>query len=388
MKLTSQLLKLFTGVFLCLIPINSNAEKSMFRITLGSGNPNEEKAKQLIGNFEKKFDLSPYIFTKEIIIKSKVIPHSHPILTLNTRQIDEPDRYLSLLLHEQIHWFFSGTREAKTKKFIEKIKLKYPKVPNRENGGANDDESTYLHFAVCYYELEALTRYLGKQKAEEIFKTADVYSWINKEVLANRAAIKAILEDVGLQWEDANKSMFETANQLVQLWQAELIYYQPKNKDEPIFWNGIVYDYESKKCFEVKQDDSSEKIKSSETKCEASFLKQAVDPYLKISNFKEYRNKFISCIKADDKTCLRQLISKTITLSFGVDGNQDRRNIIFSSWKREDYNRLVKLIAKGAAGDEYSKTFPPEPDNDGVGYRGEFKKIDGGWLLVSYLAGD
>ncbi|MFN7455553.1 MAG: hypothetical protein ACK5RO_12965, partial [Pseudobdellovibrionaceae bacterium] len=176
MKLTSQLLKLFTGVFLCLIPINSNAEKSMFRITLGSGNPNEEKAKQLIGNFEKKFDLSPYIFTKEIIIKSKVIPHSHPILTLNTRQIDEPDRYLSLLLHEQIHWFFSGTREAKTKKFIEKIKLKYPKVPNRENGGANDDESTYLHFAVCYYELEALTRYLGKQKAEEIFKTADVYS--------------------------------------------------------------------------------------------------------------------------------------------------------------------------------------------------------------------
>jgi len=62
-----------------------------------------------------------------------------------------------------------------------------------------------LHFAVCYYELEALTKYIGKQKAEEIFKTADVYAWIKNEVLANKDYIKATLDEVGLQWEDANK---------------------------------------------------------------------------------------------------------------------------------------------------------------------------------------
>ena len=188
-----------------MLTFNSQAQEPLFQITLGTGSASELKAKTLIETFEKKYDLRPYAFTKDILIKSKVIPQSHPVLTLNTRQIDEPDRYLALLLHEQIHWFFTGAREAKTQKFIERIKLKYPKVPNRENGGANNEESTYLHFAVCYYELEALTKYIGKQKAEEIFKTADVYAWIKNEVLANKDYIKATLDEVGLQWEDANK---------------------------------------------------------------------------------------------------------------------------------------------------------------------------------------
>jgi hypothetical protein len=182
----------------------AKANESIFNIKLGTNNPREQKAKALIESFEKKFDLRPYAFTKDILIQSRVIPHSHPLLTLNTRQIDNPDRYLSLLLHEQIHWFFSGDRDKKTEQFIERIKKKYPKVPNKENGGANDDESTYLHFGVCYYELEALTRYIGKQKAEEIFKTNDIYTWINKEVLENKETIKQLLNEVGLQWEDAN----------------------------------------------------------------------------------------------------------------------------------------------------------------------------------------
>lgn len=205
MKNKKLILKCILGAFVILLTFNSQAQEPLFQITLGTRSASEQRAKTLIETFEKKYDLKPYAFTKDILIKSKVIPQSHPVLTLNTRQINEPDRYLALLLHEQIHWFFTGAREAKTQKFIERIKLKYPKVPNRENGGANTEESTYLHFAVCYYELEALTKHLGKQKAEEIFKTADVYAWIKNEVLANKDYIKATLDEVGLQWEDANK---------------------------------------------------------------------------------------------------------------------------------------------------------------------------------------
>jgi hypothetical protein len=114
---------------------------------------------------------------------------------------------LGLLLHEQIHWFFADKkREEKTNKFISKMKAKYPKVPSRKDGGANDDESTYLHFGVCYYELEALSKFLGKEKAEQIFKTEDVYSWIRKEVLANRVFVQSALTQVGLQWCSLEKS--------------------------------------------------------------------------------------------------------------------------------------------------------------------------------------
>lgn len=176
-----------------------------FRIDLHSGNEDENKAEQLIKGFAKTYDLSPYIFTKHILIQSRVIPHSHPILTLNTRQISEPERYLALLLHEEIHWFFAaGEKEAQLKKFISKVKEKYPKVPSRKDGGANDDESTYLHFGVCYYELEAMTKYIGEKKAVENFGTEDVYSWIRKEILSNREFVKKALLDSGLRWKNAN----------------------------------------------------------------------------------------------------------------------------------------------------------------------------------------
>lgn len=83
------------------------------------------------------------------------------------------------------------------------MKEKYPKVPSRKDGGASDDESTYLHFGVCYYELEAMTKYLGEKKAIENFSSEDVYSWIRKEILSNREFVEKALEDSGIQWKDA-----------------------------------------------------------------------------------------------------------------------------------------------------------------------------------------
>jgi hypothetical protein len=54
-----------------------------------------------------------------------VAPHSHPVLTLNTQLIAEPNRHLMLLLHEQMHWFFDvNGRALKIPLFIEKIKAK------------------------------------------------------------------------------------------------------------------------------------------------------------------------------------------------------------------------------------------------------------------------
>jgi len=179
---------------------------SLLEISLQSGSEAEKKAKSLIEDLAKKYDLSKYFFTTKIHIQSFVIPHSHPVLTLNTRTIKEPDRYLALFIHEQIHWLFDlNGRDEKTKTFIEKMKKKFPKVPSQKEGGARDDESTYLHLGVCFYELEQLSKLIGKEKAEQVFKTDEIYSWVRQQVLVNRDFIQSALNDTGLQWQDAEQ---------------------------------------------------------------------------------------------------------------------------------------------------------------------------------------
>ncbi len=176
-------------------------------IKLNSGNESEKKAKALIEGFLQKYDLKPYVFTKEIIIKSYEIPHSHPVLTLNTREIDEPTRYLALFLHEQIHWFFNEpNRHQQTDNFIEKMKAKYPDIPPMEKGGGRNTKSTYLHLGVCYYEFIALSKLLGDAEATRLFKTRDVYSWILKRVLKDRKFIGETLIESGLAWVEAGSS--------------------------------------------------------------------------------------------------------------------------------------------------------------------------------------
>jgi hypothetical protein len=196
---------IFLSLFVSLNSIGKNASSaSPLEISLESASESEKIAKSLIDDFVKKYDLTKYFFTHKIHIQSFVIPHSHPILTLNTRTIKEPDRFLALFIHEQIHWFFDlDGRAEKTKIFIEKMRQKFPKVPSQKEGGANDDQSTYLHLGVCYYELDQLSKLIGKEKAEQIFKTDEIYSWVRQQVLVNKNFIRDALNESGLQWQAA-----------------------------------------------------------------------------------------------------------------------------------------------------------------------------------------
>ena len=163
-------------------------------IQLHSGDAREQKGKDLILEFLDRYDLEKYIFTNKVIIQSKAIPHSHPVLTLNTRHIHDPDRYFSTFIHEQLHWYFSGANSDKTKMFVEEIKKHFPDIPNSDKGGAKNEFSTYLHLGVCYYEYMALKQYLGEQRARHLFETSDVYTWINKQVLDKGQIISETLK--------------------------------------------------------------------------------------------------------------------------------------------------------------------------------------------------
>ena len=52
-----------------------------------------------------RYDVSRWRFTSAVAIADKAIPHSHPILTLSTRHLDDDGLLLATYLHEQLHWF-------------------------------------------------------------------------------------------------------------------------------------------------------------------------------------------------------------------------------------------------------------------------------------------
>ncbi len=137
-----------------------------------------------------RYDLTPYLFTRKINIQPFVIPHSHPVLTLNTRLFDDPDRLLCTFLHEQIHWFLPWER---TRLAIAEFRVMYPDAPTGFPDGARDLDSTYLHLAVNWLELQAAARYLGREKAERIMREQSFYRWIYRTVLADEAEIGSVL---------------------------------------------------------------------------------------------------------------------------------------------------------------------------------------------------
>ena len=141
-----------------------------------------------------KHNLSSWLFTDKIRFKSGVIPHSHPVLTLNTRHLGEPVRLLTTFLHEQIHWLVAdpNNRESKEAALVA-LRQIYPEVPDARNGGAADAESTYLHFIVNWLEFDALNCLLGKEKAQDVIESIDFYEWIYAQVLENGAQLESII---------------------------------------------------------------------------------------------------------------------------------------------------------------------------------------------------
>lgn len=150
-------------------------------------NPNRLTAltKQNLFHLAKVYDLKPFLYTKKIHVQSYVVPHSHPTLTLNTRNAEKPHRQLATWLHEEFHWW-AEMKPQEIKKSIQDFKKLYPKLPA---GGAHNDHSTYLHLTICYLEYRALVYFLGQRHAlkvlADIVKNDKIYPWIYDQVLTN-----------------------------------------------------------------------------------------------------------------------------------------------------------------------------------------------------------
>lgn len=150
-------------------------------ITLASGSELESQARDQLLRLLAQFDLDPWRFTGRVRIETGAIPHSHPVLTLNTRYVDRDHLALCTYLHEQIHWWVSA-RDQQREAAIAEAHERWPEVPVLPEG-ARSIYSTYLHLAVCSLEYRALAELLGEATAREILGDRPFYTWIYRVIL-------------------------------------------------------------------------------------------------------------------------------------------------------------------------------------------------------------
>ena len=185
--------------WMLLLAVALPAAGARVTIELKHGSETERETKEQLERLLASYDLKRYTFTHAVIIEDKVIPHSHPVLTLSTRYIGEDDRLLSVYVHEQLHWYLVE-HHRQTEAAKADLRRMYPKVPVGPPDGAMDEESTYLHLVDCYLEMQADRKLMGDKRAAAVmeFLSGDHYRWVYATILRDEQAIGAVLAKHGL----------------------------------------------------------------------------------------------------------------------------------------------------------------------------------------------
>jgi hypothetical protein len=176
------------------------ADELPIDIDLTSAQAGAERTRETLRDLRRRFDLTPFEYTRRVRIAPTEIPHSHPVLTLNSF-VSEPDALLSTYLHEQMHWYLwrLGSPEVDPLSPVRpELERRYPDAPVGFPEGAAGATSTYLHLVVNYLEIDAVAVYLGAARAREIAANWRHYCWMYRTVLADWEALGALYREHGL----------------------------------------------------------------------------------------------------------------------------------------------------------------------------------------------
>lgn len=154
----------------------------------------EERTKDQLLELMETHDLAPLLFTSKVRIQSgfDAIPKSHPVLTLNTRHLNDDELLLSTFIHEQLHWY---VQEHPSKEDIyEELESMYPDVPHQFPQGSGGEVDTRYHILICHMEYQLLKHYIGELKAYQVFSfwKQDHYQWIYRTVLKDAQKIELL----------------------------------------------------------------------------------------------------------------------------------------------------------------------------------------------------
>jgi|SRR5262245_15822502 len=175
------------------------AAQASLDITLKHGTPAEARTREQLERLLATYNVSPWIYTKTIVIDEQAIPFSHPVLTIHTRHLRDDELLLSTFVHEELHWFLAARQEA-TDQAIGDLRKLFPTVPAGGTAGARDEYSTYLHLLDCYLEQQADVELLGELKTKQVmdFWATDHYTWVYQTVISRSQDIGRIMRDRGL----------------------------------------------------------------------------------------------------------------------------------------------------------------------------------------------
>ena len=124
-------------VLLAMITAGWGWGAEVIEIRLHRGTPLEERGRDQLRRLLRAYELRKWLFTRDVLIQSDVIPHSHPVLTLNTRYLDDDIAQLATFVHEQLHWFLTDrVKRAKTGAVLTELRALYPAVPTALPEGA------------------------------------------------------------------------------------------------------------------------------------------------------------------------------------------------------------------------------------------------------------
>ncbi len=152
------------------------------------------EAKVVLLDILKKYNLERYIYTRDIVIESGVIPRSHPVLTLQAEEKNKPDDLLGTFIHEQMHWYWIEASPGKDKGPRLDFKERYPFAPFKLPEGSGDESSTYQHLGVCWLEYQGLIQTVGLARAKKVLSEKKYYTWIYKMVLTDTEFIASVMK--------------------------------------------------------------------------------------------------------------------------------------------------------------------------------------------------
>lgn len=173
-------------------------QSDALEVRTASGTALEELGREQLLRLVATYDVERWIYTRVVQIQSRVTPHSHPVLTLNTQYIRNDTAQLATFLHEQLHWYVSELPDTVVEAAKAELRRLYPDAPARGPEGARDLESTYLHLIVCTLELEATAAVFGREVARRTLEGWDHYTWVYRTVLADGEPLVALLARHGL----------------------------------------------------------------------------------------------------------------------------------------------------------------------------------------------
>jgi hypothetical protein len=171
----------------------------MITMTLAGNTSAERHMQSRLRALLRDHPLDPWTFTGKVRIAEGDMPHSHPVLTMNTAYADNSVMALSEFLHEQLHWFEEAHAGARDR-FIAATHLPYPEVPAARPEGAGCESSTRLHLLVCHIEHQALASLIGRGPARAAMRRLSThhYNWVYRTILRDEARLAAMVRAYGL----------------------------------------------------------------------------------------------------------------------------------------------------------------------------------------------